>query len=241
MKAEIDILKDQASFEARAVGLLAELLEHAVHTNGRAALALSGGSTPRPIYQELSARELPWGKIHLFFGDERCVPPDHKDSNYRMAREALIDPLTGRGVLPATNVHRVEAERPPAEAAERYEAELRRFFGEAPPAFDVALLGMGPDAHTASLFPHTKALGETKRWVVANRVEKLNAERITLTYPVLNQARVVMFLVRGADKAEALRRVLEERTPIEDAPAHGVRPAGRLIWLVDHDAASKLG
>ncbi|HTU16933.1 MAG TPA: 6-phosphogluconolactonase, partial [Gemmataceae bacterium] len=185
----------------------------AVAARGRFTVALSGGSTPKRLYQLLAAEpyrsQVAWDRVEIFWGDERCVPPDHADSNYRMAREAMLAQLP----IPAEHVHRIEAERADRDAAARdYEAVLARVFGIAaggePPAFDLILLGMGPDGHTASLFPHTQALDETKRWVVANHVPQLNTDRLTLTRPILSRAREVLFLVAGADKAERLVEVL---------------------------------
>lgn len=218
----------------------------AVAARGRFTAALSGGSTPRRLYQLLAGPPLgdqvDWGRVEVFWGDERCVPPDDKDSNYRMAREALLD----RVPIPPDHVHRMEAERPDRDAAARdYEATLARAFGVAPggepPAFDLVLLGLGPDGHTASLFPHTTALDETQRWVVANHVPKLGADRLTLTVRVLNRAREVLFLVAGADKAEPLAGVLEGPPDPRRLPAQLVRPAnGRLVWFVDRQAAARL-
>ncbi len=177
-------------------------------------MALSGGSTPRRLYQLLAGEpfrgQVDWPRVEIFWGDERSVPPDNKDSNYRMAHEALLEALK----LPAGHVHRMQAERADRDAAAReYQDEIARAFGVdangGPPAFDLVLLGMGPDGHTASLFPHTAALGETKRWVVVNHVPQMNTDRMTLTYPVLNRAREVLFLVAGADKAERLDELLQ--------------------------------
>jgi len=242
MKVEVEILEDVASLQAHALGEVVRALREAVAARGRASLALSGGSTPKGLYQRLAQeRSLPWANVHLFFGDERHVPPDHPDSNYRMAREALLDPLFAEGLLPQANVHRVEAELSADQAASRYETVLRDFFGQEVPAFDLILLGMGPDGHTASLFPHTQGLEERTRWVIANPVAKLATERITFTYPVLDAAREVAFLVAGAEKAEPLAQVLTSKTAeVSDYPSKGVRPAGRLVFLVDKAAAAKL-
>lgn len=242
MKVEVEILEDVASLQAHALGEVLRALREAVAARGRAILALSGGSTPKGLYQRLAQeRSLPWDRVHLFFGDERSVPPDHPDSNYRMAKEALIDPLIAAGALPAQNVHRVEAELPAAQAASRYEMVLKAFLGPDLPVFDLILLGMGPDGHTASLFPHTAGLEERARWVIANPVPQLSTERITFTYPVLDAAREVTFLVSGAQKAEPLAQVLTSKTAqVADYPSKGVRPQGRLVFLVDKAAAAKL-
>ena len=210
----------------------------AVRERGRFAVVLAGGSTPKTAYGILAhefADTIDWGHVHLFFGDERPVPPDHEDSNYRMAREALLDHV------PVGGVHRMRGELPPDEAAASYEEELRGFFGdETPPRFDLILLGIGEDGHTASLFPETSALGVTDRLVVANPVLKLETTRITLTAPVLNAARAVDFLVAGGGKAEALKEILEGDADPRRYPAKLVQPPGGPTWMVDRAAAHLL-
>ena len=232
--------------------------EHFVNLKPRS-VALSGGSTPRVLYELLAdAREpfrdqIPWDETHFFFSDERHVPPDHPDSNYRMVNEALFL----RVPLPPQNIHRVLAENPRAEeAAENYENDLRKFFGEAIPAFDLVLLGLGEDGHTASLFPHSPALNETKRLVVAPWVEKLNTYRITMTLPVLNNGKSVVFLVTGASKAEIFSEVIKtqpkpdttpDTRPTSEGdrkvyevlyPAQAISPtSGAVSWFVDEAAA----
>ena len=204
---------------------------------GRFAVALAGGSTPKATYEVLArdhAKDVDWPNVHVFFGDERTVPPDHEDSNYRMAREALLDHV------PVGSVHRMRGELPPDEAAASYEEELKEFFGEAPPVLDLVMLGIGGDGHTASLFPETPALETTDRLVVANPVPKLETTRLTLTAPVLNAAREVRFLVAGGGKAEALAEILEGDAEPREYPAKLVRPPGGPIWMVDHAAASAL-
>jgi 6-phosphogluconolactonase len=204
-------------------------------------VALSGGSTPRVLYELLAdpnepfRARLAWDETHFFFSDERHVPPDHPDSNYRMVNEALFS----RVPLPPQNIHRVLAENPnAAEAAENYEADLYKFFGGAIPAFDLVLLGLGEEGHTASLFPHSPALKETKRLVVAPWVEKLKTYRITMTLPVLNNGKSVMFLVTGASKAEILRTVMNTDPNPDLYPAQAISPTnGAVSWLVDEAAA----
>jgi len=216
----------------------------AIQKRGRFAVALSGGSTPKSLYALLAANagtSLPWTQMFFFFGDERHVPPAHPDSNYRMANESLFSKVP----IPPGNIFRVPTENPDADAAAAaYEQTLRDFFGAKPgefPSFDLILLGMGPDGHTASLFPETAAIREKSRLVVANWVEKLQTSRITLTLPVLNAARSVAFLVSGIDKAPALHEVLEGDGPGEKYPSKLVQPEyGRLIWFVDRAAASEL-
>jgi 6-phosphogluconolactonase len=213
---------------------------------GRFSLALAGGSTPRPLYASLAddpsfRAEVPWGQTHFFWGDERPVPPDNPQSNYRMANEAMLSKVS----VPGENIHRIRAENPEApQVAGEYEETLRTFFGLKEgefPRFDLVLLGMGTDGHTASLFPGTEGLRERKRLVFANWVDKFHAYRITMTLPVLNRAAFVLFLVSGEKKAETLRRVLEDGEPEDPLPAQLVRPTrGRLLWLVDQDAARLL-
>jgi 6-phosphogluconolactonase len=218
----------------------------AIAARGRFTVALSGGSTPRRLYQLLAGApyrgQVDWGRVDVFWGDERSVPPDDKESNYRMAREAMLAALA----LPAGHVHRMEAERADrAVAAREYQDEIARVFGVdvngESPAFDLILLGMGPDGHTASLFPHTAALGETKRWVVVNHVPQHHTDRMTLTYPVLDRAREVLFLVAGPDKAEPLAEVLQGPPDPQRLPSQRVRPAnGQLLFFVDRAAAARL-
>jgi 6-phosphogluconolactonase len=212
-------------------------------------VALAGGSTPRDLYALLARRgalvppgPLPWPLVQVFWGDERHVPPDHPDSNYRGAHEALLAHVP----VPPGNVHRVHGELASAEsAAEAYEQELRFAFGLEPgelPRFDLVLLGLGADGHVASLFPGSPALGERRRLAVAPFVPALGAHRITLTLPVFNRAATVLFLVAGAEKAEAVRRALAPEGEVEETPARGVRPeSGGVLWLVDAAAAAGLG
>jgi 6-phosphogluconolactonase len=216
----------------------------AVAQRGRFTIALSGGSTPKNLFTLIAANastSLPWDKIFFFWGDERHVPPTDAESNYRMAEETLLSKVP----VPPANIFRIPTENKDASAvALAYEQTLQKFFALGPgefPRFDLILLGMGPDGHTASLFPETAALQEKSRLVVANWVEKLNASRITLTLPVLNAARRVAFLVSGADKATVLHEVLEGKAPGEKYPSKLVQPSdGKLIWFVDRAAGSEL-
>jgi 6-phosphogluconolactonase len=236
--------------DALAQAAAADLLHQAqrsVAERGLFSLALAGGSTPKKLYSLLASdpdfREFPWDKTHLFFGDERHVPPDHADSNYLMVKGTLL----GSGLVPAANVHRVRAEMPDANmAAADYDVEMHAFFTPAMrsdgfPRFDVILLGMGPDGHTASLFPGSKALEEKERWAVANWIEKFNASRITFTFPALNAARAVLLLVAGADKADMLHEVLVTKRDTPVYPVQRIRPLdGDKIWLLDRAAAARL-
>jgi 6-phosphogluconolactonase len=212
--------------------------EEAIEERGRFAVVLAGGSTPETMYGIL-ARDyigrIDWNNVYVFFGDERAVPPHHEDSNLKMASEVLLDHV------PVGNVHRIRGELPPEEAAEAYEEELRTFFRtEDVPRFDLILLGIGADGHTASLFPETPAIEVHDRWVVANPVPRLDTTRITLTIPVIDAARAIIFLVEGEDKAEALREILEGDADPRAYPAKLVQPPGGPKWMVDQSAASLL-
>ncbi len=216
------------------VGLAAE----SIRARGRFAAALAGGSTPAGTYRRLAApefaRRVDWKRVHIFWGDERAVPPDHPESNYRMASETLLRHVP----IPQENIHRIPAERPPAEAALACEAELLAFFGVPLPRFDLILLGMGEDGHTASLFPHSPALGARERLVVAQYIPQLDSRRITFTLPLINAARNIVFLVQGERKARRIRRVLFGPFQAEEMPAQSVRPSeGTLLWLLDEAAA----
>jgi 6-phosphogluconolactonase len=241
------IYQDADALAKAAAHELLRLAEQGVGERGIFTLALAGGSTPRKLYSLLATdpdfRIFPWNETHLFFGDERHVPPGHIDSNYHMVSSTLLE----SGMVPAAHVHRVRAELPDANmAALDYDVEVHSFFtpgmrADSLPRFDVILLGMGPDGHTASLFPGSKALEEKERWVVANWVEKFNSARITFTYPVLNAAARVMFLVAGADKADMLYEVLVSHRKEETYPVQRVKPAnGSKIWMLDRAAAERL-
>jgi 6-phosphogluconolactonase len=220
---------------AAAEHVVAQAAE-ATAARGRFFVALAGGSTPRATYTLLAtgafASRIDWPRVHVFWGDERCVPPNHADSNYRMAREALLDHVP----IPAENIHRIAGELEPVQAAASYERELQAALG-ADGRLDLVLLGMGNDGHTASLFPSTAALEERKRWVVESYVDRLGAWRITLTFAAINAGRQVTFLVAGPSKAEPLARIRAG----EKLPAGLVQPVkGMLTWLVDRKAAGQL-
>ena len=241
---EIRTLTTPQELFAAAAEEVVRAANEAVAQRGRFTIALAGGSTPKSLYNLLATNArtaLPWDRMFFFWGDERHVPPTDPDSNYRMADETMLSKIP----VAAANVFRMKTENPDAAAvAENYEQTLRKFFQPEPgqvPTFDLILLGMGPDGHTASLFPDTAALQEKSRLVLANWVEKMTTYRITLTLPVLDAARCVIFLVSGTDKATALHAVLEGDVPGEQYPAKLVRPRqGKLIWLVDRAAASTL-
>jgi 6-phosphogluconolactonase len=220
-----------ANFVSDAAAFILGQARAALGERGEFRIALSGGNTPRPIYAEFARLgcDLPWERVRFTFGDERCVPPDHNQSNYRMARESLFLPAA----VPDKSVLRMRGEIEPAIAAQEYEDEvalLATQHGEMIYRHDLMLLGMGDDGHTASLFPGTKALGEKVRRVVANHVPKLQSWRITMTLPLLNQSRTVLFLVKGDKNQDVLERVLAGDT---EFPASRVSPAnGRLIWMI---------
>lgn len=211
----------------RVAEALLSLIKEAVAARGRFTWALSGGGTPRPFYERLSRPPyrdaIPWSSVWTYWGDERTVPPDHPDSNYRMAHEALLAHVEA---LP-DQTFRMEGERPPEEAATRYEKTLAAHVGGTLPVFDLVLLGLGSDGHTASLFPGTDGLRETRRWVIANAVPQLHTTRLTLTFPVLNAARRVWFLV-GPDKQAMVGRV--SSAPDPQWPASLVRPTTPARW-----------
>lgn len=240
--ADLDALSRAAADELAAIARAAVAERAACH------VALSGGSTPRRLFRLLAARGaggLPWSQLVVWWVDERSVPPDHADSNYRMVREAMLDAAAGFGLAPS-QIHRMAGELADhAAAAAAYERAVVGALGE-PPRFDLVLLGMGPDAHTASLFPGSPGIHEAARWVIANPVDSPVAggrtTRLTLTAPAINAARHVRFLVAGADKAAALAAVLAGPRDPARHPAQLVAPtAGDLAWLVDDAAASALG
>ena len=234
----VNVYESSEELAEAAAREFAARADEAIDKRGRFAVVLAGGSTPKTTY-EILARDyrdqIDWDNVHVFFGDERSVPPDHEDSNYGMAREALLDHV------PAGSVHRMQGELPPDEAAEANEQELRGFFGsEELPRFDLILLGLGGDGHTASLFPETSALEVHDRWVVANPVLKLKTTRLTLTVSVINAARAVYFLVAGEGKADALAEILEGDPDPRGYPASLIQPQGGPTWMLDRPAASEL-
>jgi len=241
VQPEIRILNTPADLFLAAAEEFAALAAQAVQSHGRFTVALSGGSTPKSLYSLLasgSIPDIPWDKTFLFFGDERFVPPDHPDSNYRMVHETGLFSKVFND-----QVFRVPTEeKDPDIAARDYEQTLQKFFNLKPgefPRFDLILLGLGPDGHTASLFPGTAALNEKNRVVVANWVEKFHSYRITFTLPVLNHAACDMFLVSGKDKADMVRQVLVDKNA--DLPSQKVHPEdGRLLWLLDAAAGCGL-
>lgn len=246
----VQIFADSAAVARAAAEEFTGRAVAAVRARGRFTVALAGGSTPKALYALLAAEpafreRVPWRETFLFFGDERHVGPDDKESNYRMAREAMLDRLVP-DLLPAGNVRRIPAENPDAyAAAAEYAAGLEGFFGRresgGPPRFDLILLGVGPDGHTASLFPGTTGLREMDRLVAASWVDKLSTYRITFTPPLLRAAAAILFLVGGADKAASLRTVLEGPAEPDRYPSQGITAHdGETLWLLDRGAAAAL-
>lgn len=239
MRGLLHIYDDAGSLADGVAGMVSELLTSSADRHGNASFVLSGGGTPRRVYDILGSEEqrgrVPWSRVQIFWGDERCVGPNLPDSNYRMAYEAFLQKVA----IPPANIHRIQGEKPPQEAARLYEAEIRQALqvreGEFP-RFTVLLLGLGPDGHTASLFPGTLALQERKRIVTEVYVESLKASRITLTIPAINNSVNVLFLVSGRSKSEMLGRILLDEGPLY--PAQFIDPAnGRLHWCIDREAS----
>ncbi len=237
MSKQVEVLPDKASLIQRSLELVVNCIEAAIAERGQCTIALAGGSTPKPLYEQLALQVLPWEQIHVFWGDERYVLPDHPDSNEGMARRTWLDQVP----FPAANIHPVPTDLPkPEMAAEQYEKAIQLFFGVSPgefPSFDVILLGMGDDGHTASLFPKTAALQVQDRLVAVGH--KDGQPRITFTAPLINHARHVIFIVAGANKRSALAAVF---APAEDDslyPARLIRPMGKLWWLLDQAAGER--
>lgn len=255
MSIEIIVKKNLDELSEAAAEFFVETAHAAIDKSGRFTVALAGGSTPKSLYKLLaSEKRVDWPHVHFFFGDERNVPHDSPDSNFRMAKETLFDALH----IPDVNVFAWDTEiAEPAAIADDYQEKIQGFFSDSkklewspvatPPGsdvfskFDLVLLGMGPDGHTASLFPYTSALAETEQIAVANHVEKLDSWRLTLTYPIINNASNIAFLVSGHEKSETLKNVLRGERDFRRFPAQGVKSTnGRLIWFVDTAAASQL-
>jgi 6-phosphogluconolactonase len=240
------VLPTPAATAQAAAQLFLDAAVKATAARGVARVAISGGTTPKTMFALLAdpagpfLKRVPWNLLELYWVDERCVPPDNSESNYRMTNEAMLSKVP----LPAANVHRMEGELDPEVAAARYESMIRNTFkleGAETPTFDLVLLGMGDDGHTASLFPHTAALNEMSHIAVPNHVPQKDAWRITLTWPVINQGREVAFLIEGAGKAQVLHEVFLGPYQPDTYPSQIIRPAsGRLTLLLDRAAASKL-
>jgi 6-phosphogluconolactonase len=237
--------QDAQALAQHAARYFVEMVGEAVAGRGRARIAISGGSTPKATFQLLAdpnqpwRARMPWSSLDLYWVDERCVGPDAAESNYRMTREALLDHVP----LAPDQIHRIEGELDPQAAAHRYESVLRNNFrleGAQSPRFDLVALGMGPDGHTASLFPHTAAIHETGLIATANHVPQMDTWRVTLTWPVINAARSVFFLIAGADKAEVLNDVLTGPRDVERLPSQLIQPSSGILTLILDKAAASL-
>jgi 6-phosphogluconolactonase len=237
----LQIYNDPESLSEAVARFFVEQSRQAVQIQRRFSVALAGGHTPERAYQLLAQPPLrdqvPWTKVHVFWGDERCVPPDDPRSNARGARRALLDGTP----IPPEQVHPILCDQNPQQGAEKYEALLQEFFAGGPPCFDLILLGLGENGHTASIFPGTPAVEEQERWVIAVYVAEQAMWRVTLTPPLINQATVVAFLVAGAVKARILQRVLDGPFEPHTLPAQLIQPAsGNLYWMMDKEASQKL-
>jgi len=236
MNKIVEVIPDKEALVKRSLEVVLAKIQGAIQQQGRCTIALAGGGTPQPLYVALSHQDLPWDKIHIFWGDERYVPSDHPDSNQRMARSAWLDQVN----IPVANIHPMPtAGGNPAADAEQHEAQLREFFGLAVgefPQFDVILLGIGDDAHTASLFPHTEALQVSDRLVTVGN--KDGQPRITFTVPLINHAHCVIFLVAGASKRPALAQIFAQEADALTYPARLIQPQGELWWLLDESAGN---
>lgn len=238
MKKIVEVLPDVKALIERSRDIMLEKIQTAIAERGLCTIALSGGSTPKPLYEAISHQQLPWDKIHIFWGDERYLPPDDPESNQLMARIAWLDQVA----IPASNIHPMPTdEADPAVAASKHEKELQEFFqvpaGEFP-TFDIILLGIGDDGHTASLFPHTEALKVSDRLVTVGN--KDGQPRITFTYTLINQARYVMFVVAGASKKSALAQIFATDGDASTYPSRLIQPQGELWWLLDRAAGEEL-
>lgn len=238
MNKKIEVLSDKTALVNKALEIILSKIEPAIEQRGQFTIALSGGSTPKPLYEAIAAQKLPWDKIHVFWGDERYVSPDHQDSNQLMARRAWLDKVE----ISETNIHPMPTNAPqPSKAAVEYEEHLQKFFQTSPgefPALDVNLLGMGDDAHTASLFPHTEALKVQDRLVTVGN--KDGNPRLTFTYPFINAARCVIFLVAGENKKPALAKVFAPEESASAYPSRLIQPQDELWWLLDAAAGSEV-
>ncbi len=238
MAVTVDVLANKTTLIERALVCGTSRIMKAISERGQAAIALSGGSTPKPLYEAFSRQALPWEKIHIFWGDERYVPANHPDSNERMARLAWLDHVD----IPARNINPMPTGANNTDAdAQTYDQELTEFFHLEPgqfPAFDLILLGLGDDGHTASLFPHTDALQICDRLITVGNKDR--QPRLTFTIPLINQARSVVFLVAGASKQDALAEIFAPEANANQYPARFIQPQGELIWLLDQAAGENL-
>lgn len=234
----VEVLPSQANLISRSLTVVQEKITEAIVQRGICTIALSGGSTPKALYEAIAKQNLPWDKIHVFWGDERYVPPDHPDSNQKMARQAWLDRVN----IPSANIHPMPTSAgDPTADARQHQRELEEFFSRSAgelPIFDIVLLGMGDDGHTASLFPHTEALEVSDRLVTVGN--KDGQPRLTFTAPLINNARYVVFIVAGANKQAALAEVFAPEADAMTYPARLIQPQGQLWWLLDESAARNL-
>lgn len=238
MGKQVEVLPSMAALIERSLELVLSEMHSSICDRGHCTIALSGGSTPKPLYEAIANQDLPWEKIHVFWGDERYVPSDHPDSNQNMARRAWLDKVS----IPPANIHAMptDAGNPVADAS-KHEAELREFFQTPPgefPALDIVLLGMGDDGHTASLFPHTEAVLVSDRLITVGN--KDSQPRLTFTAPLINSARCVIFVVAGASKRPALAQVFAPQGDEMAYPSRLIQPLGELWWLLDESAGQEL-
>jgi len=241
---EIIVCQDIEELNRKAAERFIALAADAISRSGRFTVALSGGSTPKALYSLIASpayrERLDWSRIHLFWGDERCVPPDHAESNFRMVQESLLSRIP----IPSENIHRMMGEKEPEQARQEYEEYLKQSFRLPPgevPRFDLILLGLGEDGHTASLFPGSAALNEKEHWVATVYVKKLKAQRLTLTLPVINAAAQIIFLVAGQSKSAIVKKLFGADSVGYELPAGKVRPANGIVtWLITQDAAAGL-
>jgi 6-phosphogluconolactonase len=238
MKKLIEVLPNATALIERSLSLTVEKITNAIQNKEKCSLALSGGSTPKALYEALAKQSLPWEKIHIFWGDERYVSRDHSDSNQRMARQAWLNLVP----IPAENIHPMPTESgDPSVDAQTHEAQLREFFQVVPgefPALDVVLLGMGDDGHTASLFPQTAALDVRDRLITVGK--KDGQPRLTFTIPLINKAHCVIFIVSGENKRPALAQIMVPEADDKTYPSRFIKPQGELWWLLDQAAGSEL-
>ena len=238
MNKIVEVLPDKTALLARSLEVVLAKMQGAIQEQGRCTIALAGGGTPKPLYEAIASQDLPWEKIHVFWGDERYVPPDHPDSNQAMARSAWLDKVD----IPSANIHPMPTDgATPAADAQKHEVELRDFFGTPEgefPKLDVILLGIGDDAHTVSLFPHTEALQVQDQLVTVGN--KDGQPRITFTAPLINHAHCVIFLVAGASKRPALAQIFAPDADALTYPARLIQPQGELWWLLDESAGQEL-
>lgn len=238
MNKTVEVLPDKDALIDRAAQVVVERIKAAIAQRGMCTIALAGGNTPRPLYEQLAKETLPWRSLHIFWGDERYVPADHPDSNQGMARQVWLDHVP----IPAPNIHPMPTEADdPLDAANQHESELQEMFQTAPgefPSFDIILLGIGDDAHTASLFPHTQALQVRDRLITVG--QKDGQPRITFTSTLINHARTIIFLVAGVSKRPALQAIFAAEEDDASYPARLIQPEGDIIWLLDQAAGQEL-